>query len=179
MEPEITVYDKMNNQIGKTFARRAKQLVGKGRAIWTDDSQRAVILADGADVSDIYAPNGGIMMDLRESILDADDVEAHGPSDDFLRYLAKERVRRKKALKWHICGIIATTFFTFVFFVIVTNGFWRVLPIGWIMFGFCYGMIASWGIYIARQIAASWRERTLRPDDVEKEFQRLKSMQSR
>jgi hypothetical protein len=176
MEPEITVYDEKNNQIGKTFARRAKQLVGKGRAIWMDDNRRAVILADGADVSEVYASNGGMMVDLRE---DREEAEPEGPSDELLRRMAKERVHRKKALKWHILGIIFTALFVFIFFLAVTEGFWRVLPIGWIMFGFCYGMIAVWGIYIARQIAVSWRERSVRPDDVEKEFRRLKSMQAR
>ncbi|MDR2182669.1 MAG: hypothetical protein LBE55_00685 [Clostridiales bacterium] len=172
MEPEITVYDDKNNQIGKTFARRAKQLVGKGRAIWTDDNRRAVILADGTDVSEVYAPNGGVpTVDLRE------EAETVGPSDDLLLHLAKERVRRKKAMKWHIGGIISAALFIFVFFLAATEGFWRVPPIGWIMFGFCYGMIAVWGIWIGCQIAASLRDRPLRPNEVEREFRRLKSMQ--
>ena len=176
MEPEITVYDNGNNPIGKTFARRAKQLVGKGRAVWTDGSQQAVILADGADVSEVYAPNGGAVMDLREKSEEIWQKEVN-PSDDMLRHLAKERVRRKKALPWHIGGIIFTALFILIFFSFVTNGFWRVLPIGWVMFGFCYGMITVWGIWIVRQIAAVWRERSVRPDAVEIEFHKLKAMQ--
>jgi len=172
MEPEITVFDNNRNQIGKTFARRAKQLVGKGRAVWSDDSQRAVILAAGADASEVYADNGGSFKDLRETGV----LEETGHSDELLRHMAEERVRRKKALVWHIAGFFATCIFVFMFFLITTNGFWRVAPIGYIMFGFCYGMIAIWGIWIGRQIAAGWRERSLRPDEVEREFQRLKYM---
>jgi len=175
MEPEIKVYDDKNNQIGKTFARRAKQLIAKGRATWVDDSQAAVILSAGADVSEIYAPNDGNFKDLRyvkERIEDDD-------SDDFLRRLAAERVRHKKALRWHVAGFFAVLFFTPGFFAIVTNGFWRVMPIGWIMLGFCCGMIATWGIWIGRRITELWRERSLRPHDVEREFQRLKYMQSK
>ena len=178
MEPEITVYDNGNNPIGKTFARRAKQLVGKGRAVWVDGGQQAIILAAGADVSEVYAPNGGAVMDLREGSEEM-WLKEGSLSDDMLRHLAKERVRRRKALPWHIGGIIFTTFFVFIFFLFVTNGFWRVLPIGWFMFGLCYGMIAVWGIWIVRQIAAVWRERTVRPDAVEMEFHKLKAMQAK
>ena len=176
MEPEITVYDNRNNQIGKTFARRAKQLVGKGRAVWTDDSQRAVVLADGADVSEIYAPNGGSVKDLREDGIWEEASSSSG--DDLLRNLASERVRRKRVLWWHVAGIIAVAFFVFIFFVGATNGFrWNISPIIYFMFGICYGMIAVWGVWIFRQIAAVMNGRPPRRNEVEREFQRLKSMQ--
>ena len=176
MEPEITVFDNRNNQIGKTFGRRAKQLVGKGRAVWTDESQRAVILIDGADVSEIYAPNGGSFKDLRE-----DEIwEEMSSDDDLLRNLAKERVRRKKVLGWHVAGIIFAGFFVLIFFAGATNGFrWNVNPILYFMFGVCYGMIAVWGIWIFRQIANVINGRPPKYNEVEKEFQRLKSMKTR
>jgi len=182
MEPEITVFDDKSKQIGKTFARRAKQLVGKGRAVWTDDSQRAIILAAGADASEIYAANDGSYKDLREGEeMNWEDrsLEEASVNDGMLRSLAEERVRRRKALPWHIVGLFFTAVFVFGFFLVVTNGFWRVQPIGWIMFGFCYGMMAVWGLWVVRQIAIIWRERSLRPDEVESEFQRLKSMQTK
>jgi len=171
MEPEITVYDNKNNQIGKTFARRAKQLVGKGRAVWTDDSQRTVILVDGADVSEIYAPNGGVLMDLREE----GTWEEASTSDDLLRNFAMARVRRKKAMWWHVAGIISAAFFVLIFFAFATNGFWRAEPVVFFLFGVCYGMIAIWGIWIFRQIAAILNDGPPRHNEVEKEFQRLKS----
>ena len=179
MEPEIIVYDDKRNQMGKTFARRAKQLVGKGRAVWMYDSQRAIILAAGVDVSEVYASNdGGCYVDLRP---ESEELGLHeaASDDDMLRHLARARVRRKKALRWHVAGVFGASNFIFVFFLIATGGFWRVTPVGWLMFGFCYGVIAVWVVWVARQIAAAWRERSLRPNEVEKEFQRLKSMHTR
>ena len=175
MEPEITVYDNDNNQIGKTFARRAKQLVSKGRAVWVDDRQCSVVLIDGTDVSEVYPPNGVRFKDLRED----EDWEETYNADDALRRLAKERVWRKRALWWHVSGIIFSTFFVFIFFLFATDGFWRAAPFTYFIFGVCYGMITVWGIWIFRQIAAVLNERAPRFDKVEKEFRRLKSMHIR
>ncbi|MCL2573161.1 MAG: 2TM domain-containing protein [Defluviitaleaceae bacterium] len=173
MEPEITVFDNKNNHIGKTFARRAKQLVSKGRAVWMDDSQRTVILIGDADISEIYAPNGGGVVDLRDSGYEHDVEESN---DDLLRHLARERVRRKKMLRWHIVGLVAISIFTLFFFLVATNGFaWRTAPVIFFMFGIFYGAIAVWGVWIGKEMVAVMMDKAMRGKEVEKEFQRLKS----
>ena len=50
MESKVLMFDVDNNKIGETFTRRAKQLVKQQRAIWLDESQRAIrFLDDGLD----------------------------------------------------------------------------------------------------------------------------------
>ncbi|MCL2397893.1 MAG: hypothetical protein FWC93_07515 [Defluviitaleaceae bacterium] len=55
MEPEVIVYDEKGDAVGKTFGRRARQLVAKGRARWVDETQGAVVLVDGDGGDGIYS----------------------------------------------------------------------------------------------------------------------------
>ena len=53
MENKVLLYDSNGNKIGKTFIRRAKQLVRQQRAVWTDDNQNAIRFAPGMENMDI------------------------------------------------------------------------------------------------------------------------------
>ena len=158
MEPEIIVYDGNNIQLGKTFSRRAKQLVAKGRAVWTNNGQTEIVLAEES------------IVDMREAA-----PERAGESDDLLRHLAKERVQRRKLIRRHIWAYIAAVPFT----ILMLAGFSLRLHEFNFALGFSIGVLTLWGAWIFVQVMANIRERMRhrfpKPDEVEMEFLRLKA----
>jgi len=173
MEPEIIVFNSENMQIGKTFARRAKQLVAKGRAAWTDEGRMAVVVADVGDFEEVSRDNGGRIIDLRET-----EDETPKISDDLLRHLARQRVRRRKLLMWNAIAYGAAIPMN----LFMLAAFWSVVfsrTDFYLAAGFFLGIMTLWGGWIFVQIAAALREklrnRYPKPDEVELEFLRLKA----
>ncbi|MCL2397626.1 MAG: hypothetical protein FWC93_06110 [Defluviitaleaceae bacterium] len=112
---------------------------------------------------------------------EATHADWRGASDDLLRHLAKERVRRRRVLKWHLTGFVLTGFLNFVIFA----GFWNYVlqdNIFFLWLGFTYGMIALWGVWIVRQIVIVMQERMWRSrpvaDEVELEFKRMRDSEA-
>jgi len=183
MGPEITVLDNDNTLVGKTFARRAKALVAKGRAHWTDANMTAVILAEGdEDLAEVYPSNDREieMVDLRvhggaeparemrprPRVQDFSDC-----SDDLLMHLAKERVRRRKVLRLN-----ALAFLPVLFVALLVIDAMRTSSFG---FGFFVGLFFVWGAWIvwhgAQMIYDYLMNRYPKPNEVEVEFKRLKA----
>ena len=181
MEPEITVFDNNNALVGKTFARRAKALVAKGRAHWTDTNMTAVVLVAGdADLADVYPSNDREMemVDLREhrGTEPARDTFRKKPewadcSDDLLMHLAKERVRRRKMLRLGVLAFLPALFITFIAIDSL-----RISAVG---FGFFIGLFFVWGAWIvwhgAQAVHDYMMNRYPKPNEVEMEFKRLKA----
>jgi len=182
MEPEITVFDNNNTLVGKTFARRAKALVAKGRAFWTDANMTAVVLAEGdEDLAEVYPPNGTNveMVDLRTHGSTEPARGAHHEkkewadcSDDLLMHLAKERVRRRKLIRLNALAFLPVLFVTFLIVdAMRANNFG---------FGFVIGVFVMWGAWIAwhgvQLIHDYVMHRYPKPNEVELEFKRMKSV---
>lgn len=47
MEGKVTLFNVNNDKIGETYIRRARQLVKQQRALWVDDSQKAIRFLSG------------------------------------------------------------------------------------------------------------------------------------
>jgi len=113
MIQQIAVYDESGAQVGMTFPKRAKQLVGKQRAIWHDDEHTAIFLLPEVKTEDA----------LDDESVDAEhdapkDAEpAYKESDDLLLYLAKKNVKEKKRLIWLIVAYIIAMPLVYAFYV--------------------------------------------------------------
>ena len=52
MDGKVILFDSNDVKIGETYMRRARQLVRQQRAMWTDESQRAIKFAPGMENAD-------------------------------------------------------------------------------------------------------------------------------
>ena len=103
MQEKIAVFDANNIKIGSTFHRRAKQLVGKGRAVWQGEGQTAICLTSKEEPTS------------RE--IDMENISSgHDPGSELLLYIAKENVKRKRNLLKHIIALIIVAPLLVVFY---------------------------------------------------------------
>ena len=91
MHEKITVFDESNREAGKTFYRRARQLVAKGRAAWLDEGRTSLRL--------ISRP------DKETAAMKYDTINIESEKHELL-FAAKSNVRRKRSLVWHIIAFI-------------------------------------------------------------------------
>jgi hypothetical protein len=182
---KIKVFGQDGEVIGETFARRAKQLVLKGRAKWLDKEFSAIGLLENdantpvdmkasvdakkEEIMEVYTNNG--YMDLREpaEIATAKSDAKSKPSEDLLMYIAKRNVIARKELGLHLAGFAIA----FVVLIILTDGFWGDFGSFWA------GLLFAWAILIGYKAFIFFKERfnTRNPktDPIKAEFERLKS----
>jgi hypothetical protein len=169
MGNEVIVLNQDGGITGKTFPRRAKQLVLKGRAEWTDETFTRIRM---------YESN----LEKEEIILSSDKqhnagyVIADEPlmDDAALLKIAQKRVRERRFVLKSI-GLYVVSFI--VMALIVIEGYWRQFGQG-----FFVGVYLTWGLYIAYKIMQVFIipfYRSLRGaahDPVEAEYIKLKRM---
>jgi len=170
---KVTVYDRDNIEIGKTYERRARQLVLKNRASWLDDNRSAIVLVSEESEEpsmEIYNNNGKV-----PDAICTDDLREEGRDSELLMYLAKRNVQSRKNFLMHL--IIYPI--SFIALALITDGFWR----GGIRIEFYAGVYVTWGVIIAHKffiLMRSWLSgRGFKADPVKTEYERLKSMGSR
>ncbi|MCL2415781.1 MAG: hypothetical protein FWD01_03105 [Defluviitaleaceae bacterium] len=194
---EISVYDKEDKFLGITFPRRAKNLISKGRAKWTDETQCSIILQEieivGIDDEEFYDPNDPTN-EIYQTLETYEEYEPAYPimhetsevNEELLLHIASENVKRRRRFYLSLAGFpIALILSTILHDVYVYNvphnifnfqlsiEFWR---------GFIWGAFVLWGIYLICRFSLIFKERIEskfwrdRPDPIETEFNRLKSM---
>jgi len=100
---QVAVFDKSGAQVGKTFPKRAKQLVSKQRALWHNDEHTAIFLLPEDDNPE------ATMKEL--------EVEATTESDDLLLYIARKNVsQRRNLIKHVVVYLIALLVLTVIYF---------------------------------------------------------------
>ncbi|MDR2166527.1 MAG: hypothetical protein LBE35_01575 [Clostridiales bacterium] len=162
---KIKVFDKNNEMIGETFARRAKQLVLKGRATWANPENSAIRLLEANKKEEIMTNNGYI--DLRDEAAETTPKPSK-PGEDLLMYIAKRNVAARRDLIFHVAAFPIA----FVIIMLLTDGFIR--DTGY----FFLGIFFSWGLLIAYKAFNYFKgrasSRSARPDPIKAEFERLK-----
>ena len=176
MEQQITIYDRDNNPVGKTFRRRAKQLVGKQRAVWLDEKQTSIRLTAAENEEETEMENNYVVLDKPEKA-------EHAPmySAESLLALAKINLRERQIFKRHIFAFV-TTWLTYLF--MESWGFVRS------MFGRNRSEVALtmsvifiiWGIFIVfravRVYFPSFKLFRTKNDPLNAEYERLKKLDS-
>ena len=102
MENKVLLIDENNVKVGKTFRRRAAQLVSQQRADWTDDSRSGIRFKAGPESMDEAmneAVKEAIALDLYE------EPETSEPDDRFYT-LARKRLRERKLFVRHSAAFI-------------------------------------------------------------------------
>jgi len=133
MEEKILLYDPNNIKIGETYVRRARQLVKQQRALWTDDSQKAIRFVAGAEYSETTGD---------EEVQDALSEEASGfrpVHDKRLMRLARRRVVLGIVFKSICATYLAVNAFLIAIWLFASGGgyFWP----GWVMAGWGLGIV--------------------------------------
>lgn|GEM_PF-1165565 len=176
---KITVFDSRENVVGKTYVRRAKQLVIKGRAHWSDDG-RAIILADDdedfeMEETNMDIPNtNGKLADY--GVRPAPEPPPAEADNELLMYIARRNVREKRNLFWHIIAMPVVLIISWI----LTDGFHFRGPIS---ADFAAGVYFVWSIVVAHKIwgrMRAWmRNRGYRRDPLAAEYERLRHMDPR
>ena len=135
MEGKVTLINAGGEVMGETFFRRASQLVKQQRAVWVDESQKAIQFKT-------------------DTLFDA-DADAAGSASSFmgddvaLYELAKERVRSRWLILLHTLALIPVTFFC----VIMGYAFFRGNA-AYLVIGFTWG---SWFMLYACHVYGFYR----------------------
>jgi hypothetical protein len=169
---KITVLDKEGRVIGETFNRRAKQLVLKERATWTDEKNSAIRLlkAELTEGDEIMENQNMPFMDLRAAERPHEEIST--PSEDLLMYLARRNIRFRRGLLTHIIAMPAA----FLALAWITGGF----RVNHFDSGFYTGFAFAWGLLILYKIAVLTRQYLYsrgghKKDPITAEYNRLKS----
>ena len=171
---KVAVYNCDNVEIGKTYERRARQLVIKNKASWLDENRSAIRLTDRREMEDepmdVYSNNGGIYAHDEAAVTALDDKNS-----ELLMYLAKRNVRARKDLLMHVIAYPVV----FIALLFITDGFnsRNGMPLS-----FYAGAYFVWSIVIASKmftLLKSWLgNRKYKPDPIKAEYERLKLMNS-
>ena len=141
MQDKILLYGSNGEKMGETFARRAKQLVKRQRARWTDEAKTAIR----------FEPDAGDWTEDSDTGDDSDDSEAasealpsaepaqasHDFDDSALVELAKKRIKERRRFVFHTLAFLPGWFVAFLFSVMVHGTFSR--NAGMLMFAFITG----------------------------------------
>jgi hypothetical protein len=169
---KITVFDKEGHIIGETFRRRAKQLVLKERAVWTDDNAICLLEANNTKGDNNMENQNMPFVDLRE--IEEAREETNTPSEDLLMYLARRNIRFRRGLIAHVIALPAVCV---ALAYLPGNFLWRITS--WEN-GFYNGLLAAWGLFIFYKIILFVRQQLhsrnyLKKDPIKEEYNRLKS----
>ena len=93
METKVIMYDADNQKVGETFLRRARQLVSKQRATWTDDTQTAIR----------FAPDDPLEMET--DIIDTPSKDKDERLLSLAKQIISERHERHRFI-WHTLALI-------------------------------------------------------------------------
>jgi hypothetical protein len=99
MEDKVLLFDANNVKIGETFMRRAKQLVSRQRAEWTDESHIAIRFAPDAEEPPIVIPEA------------ADE----SPDDSWIYAAAEKQIRERHNFILHSVAFLPGIFMLFLF----------------------------------------------------------------
>ncbi|MCL2703484.1 MAG: hypothetical protein FWE91_07770 [Defluviitaleaceae bacterium] len=94
MDSKVILYDENNVKVGKTFRRRANQLVSQQRAEWTDENQGGIRFTSSGEAL-------AVALD--------DEPETTGlakPDGSRIYALAKKRLRERKLFVWHSAALV-------------------------------------------------------------------------
>lgn len=105
MQEKIAVFDENGIEAGRTYHRRAKQLVAKGRAAWHNSDKTAIHMMPEENESD------------KEIIIMEYDTAENKPDNEEMLYAAKRNVRLKRSLKWHIIAFVIAAPLIYILFV--------------------------------------------------------------
>ena len=122
MEGKVLLYNSDNVKIGETYVRRARQLVKQQRAVWIDDSQRAVRFAPGMENLD-----DDVAADVSE---DQSTQDLDALADKKLMRLARRRVHARFAFRLHSAITAVVSIFLVIIYLLAGGGyFWPVWPL--------------------------------------------------
>ena len=104
MQEKISVFDENNIPTGRTYYRRAKQLVARGRAAWHDGGKTAIRLIPRKNDTD-----------KEIAIMEYDSAISKLENEELL-YTAKRNVRLKRGLMWNIIAFLVAAPLIYVIF---------------------------------------------------------------
>lgn len=179
MEMQVTVHDKAGGEIGKTFSRRARQLVSSSRAVWLDEKHTAIRLISSGLKEDTKMETRSVTGETQQyagyTVADSHEETDSLYSKDTLLKLARKKVMAKRKLRRHIIIYIVAFFFS-----ICTDLQYEG--------EFLFGVFLTWGIFLMRDVASyflpfiknggikSFFRHSYR-DPVEAEYRKLKRME--
>ena len=121
MDDKVLLYNSNDVKIGETYARRARQLVKQQRALWVDDSQKAIRFAKGMENLD-----DTVIADTDKNLPAQDGTSA----DKELMKLARRRVHTRFAFNLHRSISLILSVFLIMIYLLTGGGyFWPVWPI--------------------------------------------------
>jgi len=174
---KITVFNDKNEIVGKTFARRAKQLVMKERAKWADNAHTAINLLEADHKEEkINMEIFSNKQDFIDKALDEKHEKAElpsEPSDDLLMYLAKQNVEKRRNLRINAIALPVA----FIAIYIISGGFSANFG-NLLHWDFVLGVFVTWGAILVYRIFMYQRARFVsrfsKADPVKEEYERLK-----
>jgi hypothetical protein len=131
------VIDENNVKVGKTYNRRARQLVGKQRAVWADDTHTAILLSPAVDAHE---------WQVAEAV--GGPGESSGSGDEIswderrLYTLAAKRVRERKRFIWHSVALLPG-YLLLALICVGALDFVYYGDIGYVFYVFCF-LLGSW-----------------------------------
>ncbi|MDR2649314.1 MAG: hypothetical protein LBB94_06300 [Clostridiales bacterium] len=130
MDDKVVVIDENNVKVGRTYNRRARQLVGKQRAVWADETHTAILLSPTVDVHEWQEAE--LAADMGESAVPAAD----GVSWDERRLyiLAVKKVHERRSFIWHTAAFVPGYIALFIIF----GGILDVIYYGNTEYIFCF-----------------------------------------
>ncbi|MDR3239552.1 MAG: hypothetical protein LBT44_05645 [Clostridiales bacterium] len=170
MDDRVIVNDENNVKIGKTYPRRARQLVHKQRAIWADEMQTAIRLSPTVEDREWVEAEPVIEMEIASEAAPASSWD-----ERWLYALAEKRVRQRKWFIFHSCGLIPGFIVLVLFWSAVGGGYDTDLF-------FCF-LLGGWSTPYVIHVCAFVKSRSKdfrRRSETEKikiEMEKLKAME--
>lgn len=184
MKPDIRILDSNKQVIGQTYARRAKQLVSKNKAVWSSESEDTICLLlnhhEEKKQMDTVMELDNVISAVQDNQVDtlttqAPQVDEVDTADDkLLLYIAGQNVAYKKATGYGIAGMFV---FTALLIMGVFDGSYDVFVAGiWFACGL-YVAARTFKSYILPMLAGGRNASAQTP--LEKEYDRLKKLNAR
>jgi len=180
MEQQITVYNEHLAAVGMTFSRRAKQLVNKQRAVWTDETRGAIRLLP-------EIKEEPIMTNTNEP---SEGSEYKDDSiDNCLLCIAKKRVKEKrqllKSIGVYIIGCILIFMYMTANNYFGDDNYWSGYVRGNSM-GLAQGALLTWSAllgwrictYVYARVKGTNLLKNFSRDPVKAEYEKLKVMRA-
>lgn len=173
MAPEILILDNNKEVVGRTYPRRAKQLVSKSKAVWIDDSKTSILLQTQLTEDNEMETDNVITLEdeITQEVAMNEELTSGAEDDTLLLYIAGQNVEYRKITNYHIVGMMIFSFLLMSDIIAATDFFLGI----WFTVGMytAVRILKSYGAILRKKIMLPQKE-TISP--LEKEYARLKEI---